>query len=149
MFYKFLISLMLCTIISLFFINKPDGQKFLNPALIQQDLVHAIAQIKNHISNISIDTATDRAVFTDTDNSGNKRAVTLYRWQDKQGQWHFSDDINNTTQAASMINPETLSITANSVLISPKPQNTATAPPATNNKPTPRTISSLPLTKLN
>ncbi|NQZ94033.1 MAG: hypothetical protein HRT97_17040 [Moritella sp.] len=112
MFYKFLISLMLCAVISLFFISKPDGQKILTPAVIQQDISHAFTQVTTSLSN------TQREIFADSNDS--PKSVTLYRWQDDQGQWHFTDNENN--QPNRNQNPQTnaITITANSPLSVPK-----------------------------
>ncbi|MBL1417227.1 MAG: hypothetical protein COA76_13225 [Moritella sp.] len=108
MFYKFLISLMLCAVISLFFISKPDGQKILTPAVIQQDITHAFAQVTTSISN------TQREIFADSNDS--PKSVTLYRWQDDQGQWHFTDDENNQPNRNQNAQTNAITITANSSL---------------------------------
>lgn len=145
MFYKFLVALMLCAVIALFFINKPDGQKFLNPASIQQNTLQAIQQLKTQLTNIDIATLIDKDTLIDNNTFANinndKQSVTLYRWQDKQGQWHFSNDINQA-QSANKTTAETIIITANTSLATPKRQNTVTAPPATDNKPAQQPITS-------
>jgi len=128
---------MLGTVISLFFISKPDGQKILTTTAIQQDVIHVVEQIKNQITRLNLDTFSDISVFTDNNNSETESA-TLYRWQDKQGQWHFSDDINKA-QGTNTAIAETIIITANTSLATPQSQ---TAAPAVNNsQPAPQSVS--------
>ena len=116
MFYKILISLMLCAIISLFFISKPNGQKLLNPTVILQDVVHAVEQVKVDITDIEL--------FSDTND--NPKSVTLYRWQDSQGQWHFTDKKNNIPNRNKNAQANAITITANSSIAVKKTAHTET-----------------------
>jgi len=118
MFYKFLISLMLGAVISLFFISKPDGQKILTTTVIQQDAIHAFEQIKSHITHLSLDTISNISAFTKTND--NTESVTLYQWQDKQGQWHFSNNEGNPSQTDNKINRQTITIIPNTPLSRPE-----------------------------
>ena len=118
MFYKFLISLMLCAIISLFFISKPNGQKLLNSTVILQDVVRAFEQIKIDITGLEF------GLFSDTND--NPKSVTLYRWQDSQGQWHFTDKENSPPNSNENAQANAITITANSSIAVKKTAHTET-----------------------
>jgi len=142
---------MLCAVISLFFISKPDGQKLLNPATIQQDIVQATQQLKTQLANINIGALINSNAFADINND--TETVTLYRWQDKQGQWHFSNDINQAP-AADKTTAETIIITANSSLVTAQKQTAPLSPPTTApnlnqaaQQPATNSMPALPLTK--
>lgn len=137
MFYKFLISLMLCAVISLFFINKPNGQKLLTTAVIQQDITHVFEQVKTGMSN------TQRDIFTG--NNDAPKSVTLYRWQDSQGQWHFTDKENNNPNSTE--NTHAMTITANTPLTSQNkpPPTTINTDNTASQAPTNAPLSALPL----
>jgi len=129
---------MLCAIISLFFISKPDGQKLLNPTVILQDVVQAFKQVKVDITDI------ERL----TDTNGNPKSVTLYRWQDSQGQWHFTDQENNIPNRNKNAQANAITITANSPIAMKNKSQTETV--ETDNKqpqaPATESLSTQPLT---
>lgn len=56
----------------------------------------------------------------------NAYSQALYRWQDAQGQWHFSDAANNTGQASTPVelSPSTQNIVKTPKLKTPKPPKT-------------------------
>jgi len=119
MFYKFLISLMLCAIISLFFISKPNGQKLLNSTVILQDVVRAFEQVRIDITGLEF------GLFSDTND--NPKSVTLYRWQDSQGQWHLTDKENSIPNSNENTQANAITVTANSSISVKKTSHTETA----------------------
>lgn len=134
---------MLCAVISLFFISKPDGQKLLTSTPIQQDITHSFEQIKRHITRLSLAIFSDTAILADNNNS-EINPVTLYRWQDSQGQWHFSNKLDATSQTKNKTTRQTIIVTPNTSISAP--QKSLTTAHAETQKTESNTVPTLPTT---
>lgn len=95
------ISVMIIAVISLFYIKKPDGQTWLSASSISNES----QQIKEKMVALSTNTldqavqgakqAGNQIVSSVSNNShAVKPSGKIYKWQDENGQWHFSDTPN-------------------------------------------------------
>ncbi|WP_404341480.1 DUF4124 domain-containing protein [Pseudoalteromonas mariniglutinosa] len=87
----FAITLLLFSVVLLFYIKRPDGQAYINSNdvshaaeqamyKLKQDAREGIEQSKQAISN-------QLANFT----TPSETVTQVYKWQDEHGQWHYSD----------------------------------------------------------
>lgn len=111
-FYKFLLTLVILSLALPFILKQPNGQPLLSLADISEDISTLGNALKNTVLS-SLETVKD---IDDSDNTGSEqkqpKTTTLYRWQDAQGQWHFSNKPGETSQP--------FKITPNSSIQSPR-----------------------------
>lgn len=91
------VSVMIIATISLFYIKKPNGQPWLTPSLVHSEavlikdkVITLSASVLNDITNEAKQVSKQIAASTFTSEPQSK----IYKWQDAQGQWHFSDVPN-------------------------------------------------------
>lgn len=105
------ISVMLIAVISLFYIKKPNGEPWLTGTLIKNES----APIKDKMVALSssafeqltrgINKVADQAMSSSDSQS------KIYKWQDEQGHWHFSDVPNkNGNSTAVHLDPSDINV---------------------------------------
>ncbi|WP_213611340.1 DUF4124 domain-containing protein [Pseudoalteromonas sp.] len=91
------ISVMVIALISLFYLKKPNGEPWLTGTLIKNES----ASIKDKMVALSSDTFEQLTLelkkvgdkITSSPLASDSQSK-IYKWQDEQGQWHFSDVPN-------------------------------------------------------
>jgi len=87
-------TVLLLSAAGLFVMKRPDGQTWLSLNEVTPDL----QQTKFEVKQFSKDAIkTIKNVFNDESEEVNKN-VTVYRWKDEKGNWHFSDKPNEKTE---------------------------------------------------
>ncbi|KPZ56030.1 DUF4124 domain-containing protein [Pseudoalteromonas sp. P1-25] len=95
------ISVMIIAVISLFYLKKPDGQTWLSGSLISAES-HKIKEKMVALSTNTLNQAVQGAKqagdkiaqSVNSDAATIKPGSKIYKWQDTNGQWHFSDTPN-------------------------------------------------------
>ncbi len=113
LFVKLLILVVMLALAGPFFIKGPDGQPFWKVGALKQSVQLSWKRLQRTFSG-----AVDNVDIPGVDSS-----VTVYRWQDADGQWHYSQE------APEGINSDALSI-------DPK-TNLVTLPPLAKEPPVP------------
>jgi len=112
------IMVMLISVAGLFYLQRPDGQTWLT----SYEITRQSSVIKEQMIALSTDTL-DRAVKVVSDTSqkvvesiaadSSSEAVVIYKWQDGQGQWHYSDRPNPDGKSQQMIlDPDDITVVA-------------------------------------
>ncbi|TMP71809.1 DUF4124 domain-containing protein [Pseudoalteromonas sp. S1609] len=101
-------SVMILAVVLLFFIKKPNGQPWLSTSVIHSES----AEIKNEmvaLSSGALDSIT--SAITTAANFETETPKPIYKWQDEQGQWHFSDVPNkNGKSEVVKLNPADINV---------------------------------------
>ena len=96
------VSIMILAVLSLFYLKKPDGQAWLSISSMSEKSLQISDQVLSTSSNTlnqalnSVKQASNSlatSIYNDTADeeiAGNK----IYKWQDDNGQWHYSDSPN-------------------------------------------------------
>jgi len=88
-----MIMVMLIGVASLFVIKRPDGQPYLSIDAIfnkvENDTQSLLDESKRHLNK-----AVDYAKQATTDESQTTKQPTIYKWQDENGNWIYSDQPN-------------------------------------------------------
>lgn len=101
-------SVMIFAVALLFFIKKPNGQPWLSISIIHSES----AEIKNEMVALSSG-ALDRitSAITTAANFESETPEPIYKWQDEQGHWHFSDVPNkNGKSEVVKLNPADINV---------------------------------------
>ncbi len=95
------ISVMIIAVISLFYLKKPDGQTWLSSSSISAEshkIKEKIVALSSNTLNQAVQGAKQAgdkiAQSVNNDAATIKPGSKIYKWQDKNGQWHFSDTPN-------------------------------------------------------
>ncbi len=108
------VSVMIIAVTLLFFIKKPNGQPWLSTSVIYSESI----EIKNEMVALSSG-ALDSITLAITTASEKITGATfelenpkpIYKWQDGQGQWHFSDVPNkNGKSEVVKLNPADINV---------------------------------------
>ena len=76
---------MIIAVISLFYLKKPNGETWLSTSVVSNQS----QQIKDKI--ISLTSNTFEQAVNSVSNTSSTTRSKIFKWQDQQGQWHFSD----------------------------------------------------------
>jgi hypothetical protein len=87
----FLIMIMLIAVGSLFVIKRPDGKPWLNGEAVVQTIEAKIDSAK--VEGQQFINSTTSAISSLGDSKPSE-PTTIYKWQDEQGVWHYSDKPN-------------------------------------------------------
>jgi len=79
------VSVMIIAVISLFYLKKPNGETWLSTSVV----INESQQIKDKI--ISFTSNTFEQAVSSVSNTPSTTRSKIFKWQDQQGQWHFSD----------------------------------------------------------
>ena len=79
------VSVMIIAVISLFYLKKPNGETWLSTSVV----INESQQIKDKI--ISFTSNTFEQAVSSVSNTPSTTRSKIFKWQDRQGQWHFSD----------------------------------------------------------
>ncbi|ALS31555.1 hypothetical protein PTRA_a0171 [Pseudoalteromonas translucida KMM 520] len=79
------VSVMIIAVISLFYLKKPNGETWLSTSVVSNQS----QQIKDKI--ISFTSNTFEQAVNSVSNTSSTTRSKIFKWQDQQGQWHFSD----------------------------------------------------------
>ncbi|MBH0072313.1 DUF4124 domain-containing protein [Pseudoalteromonas sp. NZS127] len=79
------VSVMIIAVISLFYLKKPNGETWLSTSVVSNQS----QQIKDKI--ISLTSNTFEQAVNSVSNTSSTTRSKIFKWQDQQGQWHFSD----------------------------------------------------------
>lgn len=112
------IMVLLISVAGLFYLQRPDGQTWLT----SDEITRQSSGIKEQMVSLSSDTLA-RAVKVVSETSQNflksmtsddsQAAIVIYKWQDKQGQWHYSDRPNPDGKSQQMIlDPNDITVVA-------------------------------------
>ncbi|KPH65287.1 DUF4124 domain-containing protein [Pseudoalteromonas porphyrae] len=91
--------ILLISIAALFYLQRPDGETWLNSEGIGSTSNNIKEQMVA-LSSGALDHAVDAVVKTSNQvvekisGDSTEKATTIYKWQDKSGQWHYSDQPN-------------------------------------------------------
>ncbi len=97
-FYKLLLILIILSLAIPFYLKGPDGRQLLSLSDIDHDLSTLSSNLKNTVLS-SIERIKHIDGSDNTESAQEKSATTtLYRWLDAQGQWHFSNKPNETSE---------------------------------------------------
>lgn len=107
------IMLLLTSAILLFYLKRPDGQPWLTVDGIATQTSEASKQMVS-LSQAAlaeaINTTTQQATKLTTELKGDQ-GTRVYKWQDAQGQWHFSDKPNpNGNSEQVVLNPNDITV---------------------------------------
>lgn len=87
------ISILTIAVVSLFYLKNPNGQPWLSKPLVSEKLntaKHQLVAFSNSVFD-TVDGSIKKVAENMTPRSENK----IYKWQDEQGLWHFSDAPRN------------------------------------------------------
>lgn len=104
------IMVMLISVAGLFYLQRPDGQTWLT----SDEITRQSSVIKEQMIALSTDTL-DRAVkvVESIAADSSSEAVVIYKWQDGQGQWHYSDRPTPDGKSQQMIlDPDDITVVA-------------------------------------
>ena len=79
------VSVVIIAVISLFYLKKPNGETWLSTSVV----INESQQIKDKI--ISFTSNTFEQAVSSVSNTPSTTRSKIFKWQDQQGQWHFSD----------------------------------------------------------
>lgn len=79
------VSVVIIAVISLFYLKKPNGETWLSTSVV----INESQQIKDKI--ISFTSNTFEQAVSSVSNTPSTTRSKIFKWQDRQGQWHFSD----------------------------------------------------------
>lgn len=79
------VSVMIIAVISLFYLKKPNGETWLSTSVV----INESQQIKDKI--ISFTSNMFEQAVSSVSNTPSTTRSKIFKWQDQQGQWHFSD----------------------------------------------------------
>lgn len=79
------VSVMIIAVISLFYLKKPNGETWLSTSVV----INESQQIKDKI--ILFTSNTFEQAVSSVSNTPSTTRSKIFKWQDQQGQWHFSD----------------------------------------------------------
>ncbi|MFK8016651.1 MAG: hypothetical protein AB8G17_14555 [Gammaproteobacteria bacterium] len=85
LFLKLMLLVVVLALAGPFFINGPDGEPLLTLADVKRTVSRTVADLKNSARDVRNDVA--RAAGDD-----NAGKVEVQRWQDENGQWHYSNE---------------------------------------------------------
>ncbi|MFT5880226.1 MAG: hypothetical protein ACI86X_001354 [Moritella sp.] len=88
-FAKLLIVIVCCAVFALFFIREPHGKTFLSLSQISADLSNLSSTLTQQLT---------KTLAKEVPREQTEAPSTVYKWQDEQGSWHFSDQANDTSQ---------------------------------------------------
>lgn len=108
------VSVMIIAVILLFYIKKPNGQPWLSTSYIYNEST----EIKNEmiaLSSSALDSITSAITTAGEKITGatfeTETPKPIYKWQDEQGQWHFSDVPNkNGKSEVVKLNPADINV---------------------------------------
>jgi len=108
------VSVMIIAVILLFYIKKPNGQPWLSTSHIYNEST----EIKNEmiaLSSSALDSITSTITTAGEKITGatfeTETPKPIYKWQDEQGQWHFSDVPNkNGKSEVVKLNPADINV---------------------------------------
>ena len=114
--YRLSSVVILCAALSLpFYADYRSGGTFLELDQLPEKIISAIkpssaelqgAPISVQTEPASLEAGADSPAQTAVNSSG---AITYYRWQDEQGQWHFSDQAPDVASEKAVVDPNALS----------------------------------------
>ena len=91
------ISVMVIALISLFYLKKPNGQPWLTSSLIKNESFSikdkVVALSSNTFEQLTLELKKVGDKITSSPLASDSQSK-IYKWQDEQGQWHFSDVPN-------------------------------------------------------
>ncbi len=85
LFWKFLLLILVLALAGPFFIKGPDGDPLLTGSDVKHSFQKTVASARQKWRSVSTDT--QRALGND-----NAGKTTVHKWQDANGQWHYSDE---------------------------------------------------------
>ncbi|KKK73432.1 hypothetical protein LCGC14_2893900, partial [marine sediment metagenome] len=91
------IMVLLISVAGLCYLQRPDGQAWLTSDEITRQSSDTLARAVKVISETS-----QKVVESMTADSSSE-AIVIYKWQDKQGQWHYSDRPNPDGKSQQML----------------------------------------------
>lgn len=95
LFVRLLIFVVVLALAGPFFIKGPDGQPLWTVSRVKHSMMTRWDRLQ-------------RSLFAKTDLPGVSTNVTVYRWQDENGQWHYTQEPpENITSDVLLIDPET------------------------------------------
>ena len=101
---------MIIAVILLFYIKKPNGQPWLSTSHIYNEST----EIKNEmiaLSSSALDSITSAGEKITGATFETETPKPIYKWQDEQGQWHFSDVPNkNGKSEVVKLNPADINV---------------------------------------
>ena len=104
------VSVMIIAVILLFYIKKPNGQPWLSTSHIYNEST----EIKNEmiaLSSSALDSITSAGEKITGATFETETHKPIYKWQDEQGQWHFSDVPNkNGKSEVVKLNPADINV---------------------------------------
>jgi hypothetical protein len=106
-FAKLLIVIMFGAVFALFFIRAPHGKTFLSLRQIGADLSDVSSTLTQQLT---------KSFVTEAPREQTETPSTLYKWQDEQGSWHFSDQANATSQVVIVSANSSIAIPAQVIL---------------------------------
>ncbi len=127
-FAKLLIVIMCGAVFALFFIRDPHGKTFLSLSQISADLSHVSSTLTQQLT---------KSLATVVPREQTEAPSTLYKWQDEQGNWHFSDQANATSQVVTVNANSSIAMPSVAILPMASKQPVST-PPAVQEKTTNR-----------
>lgn len=90
-------SVMVIALISLFYLKKPNGQPWLTSSLIKNESFSikdkVVALSSNTFEQLTLELKKVGDKITSSPLASDSQSK-IYKWQDEQGQWHFSDVPN-------------------------------------------------------
>ncbi|MBB1367949.1 DUF4124 domain-containing protein [Pseudoalteromonas sp. SR44-5] len=112
------IMVLLISVAALFYLQRPDGQTWLTSDGISSksnQLTEQMVELSSDTFAIAaklVSETSQKVVESITDESSVATTV-IYKWQDQQGQWHYSDQPNpNGTSEKVILDPRDITVTA-------------------------------------
>ena len=100
-FVYFLICISLIATGALFVLKRPDGQPWLS--LSKPDMPNLTQTLDHHAQQLSQQAKSLAAMANQVISSTAEEETQVFRWQDVNGQWHYSDTPNPDGQSEAMI----------------------------------------------
>ncbi|MEJ6474959.1 DUF4124 domain-containing protein [Pseudoalteromonas piscicida] len=89
-----MIMIMLVAVACLFVLKRPDGKPWLSTDAITESVEQSTAKLKQHSTNAFEQVKSHTQQLVTNEGQEVKESVKVYRWQDENGQWHYSDKPN-------------------------------------------------------
>lgn len=121
-FAKLLIVIMCGAVFTLFFIRDPHGKTYLSLSQISADLSNVSSSLAQQLT---------KSLAPEAPRKQTEAPSTLYKWQDTQGNWHFSDQANANRQIVIVRANSSIATPAVTILpaVSTQPESSPPAAP--------------------
>ena len=112
------VMILFISVAALFYLQRPDGETWLSTDAISHkssQLTEQMLALPNRSLNQIVKTVSEasRQVVTSFNANENITETVIYKWQDQQGQWHYSDQPNpDGASEAFIVDPADITVIA-------------------------------------